>query len=298
MSKRTTLFLTLCLSFTNLPESYSAEAINQQTKGDQSPAVFVSPGGTSSINYKFGPEIEQITSSINNGFSKCFESAIAFQSEKVDELNKKLAVLLVQNESVPEEDAKKWATDIIKNAPDLRKEIDNNNAFVKKYNEELSKDIMGKVYITFTYLFETIDNRLLALKELNPSATFSKSDKFIIFSDESGSIKGYTARSFVLVKGNRIDINLVPGRINKGLIQTCPSLHFIESAGQNWIQSFQINPHYGGLTITTNRGVELKKERIVESIKYQATGEEVLTTQFKQDFERAFSEFIKLAFAR
>jgi len=298
MGRLTVFFLSLFLSFCILSEPYAAERVTQETKGDQSPAIYVSPGGTSNINYRIDAQIDQILSEVRKEFSKCLEVTTAFQSKKLEELNKTLAELLVQNLGVPEEDAKKWARDIVEKAPGFKKEIENNNALIKKYNEELSKDLMAKVYKAFAYVFETVDSRLLALKELSPKTTYARDDRFVLFSDETSQIKSYTARSFVFANGARVAVTLTPGKLKQSLIQTCPSLDFIEFAGQSLTQSFKVTPHYGGGTIFVHGGVELKKERTVRDIKYSATGADVLTDGFKKELNKAFSEFIKLASTR
>jgi hypothetical protein len=251
-------------------------------------------------SYKIDAQIDQVLSEVRKEFSKCLEITIAFQSKKLEDLNKTLAGLLVQNEGVTEEDAKKWARDILDKAPGFKKEIETNNALIRKYNEELSKDLMAKVYKAFAYVFETVDSRLLALKELSPKATYARDDKFVLFSDETTQIKSYTARSFVFANGNRIAVILTPGELKRGLIQTCPSLDFREYAGQSLTQSFRVKPYYGGGAgfRVSGGGVELKKERIVTDIEYPATGTDVLTDRFKEELNKAFAEFIELAFTR
>ncbi len=283
MGRLTVFFLSLPLSFCILFESYAAERVTQETKGDQSPAVFVSPGGTSNINYRIDAQIDQILSEVRKEFSKCLEVTIAFQSKKLEELNKTLSELLVQNQGVSEEDAKKWAKDIVEKAPGFKKEIENNNALIKKYNEDLSKDLIAKVYKTFAYVFETLDSKLLALKEVSPKATYARDDRFVLFSDETSQMESYTARSFIFANGTRIAVTLTPGKLKQGLIQTCPSLDFIEFAGQNLTQSFKVTPHYGGGRIHIFGGVELKKQRTVRDVAYSATGTDILTDRFKEE---------------
>lgn len=299
MGRLTVFFLSFSLSFFILFESYAAQGVTQQTKGDQSPAVYVSPGGSASINYKIDTEINQVLSEVRKEFSKCLEVSIAFQSKKLEDLNRTLAGLLAQNQGVSEEDAKKWAKDIVEKAPGFKKEIENNNVLIRQYNEEFSKNLMGKVYKAFTYIFETVDSRLLALKELNPKAVYERDERFVLFSEESTEIKSYSARSFVLAKGNRISVILTPGKLKHGLIQTCPSLNFVESAGQRPIQSFRLNPRYalGGIRLSGG-SIELKQERTVTDIAYLATGDDILTDAFKKELDRAFAEFMQLAITR
>jgi hypothetical protein len=64
------------------------------------------------------------------------------------------------------------------------------------------------------------------------------------------------------------------------------------------MQSFKINPHYGGGTVTIIGGVQHKKEEVVADITYTATGEDILTEQFKEKLNKAFAEFFQLAFTR
>jgi hypothetical protein len=286
------------LLFIALPQLFAGERITQETKGANSPAQYVAPGGTGTIIYKIDAEIDQVVAEVREGFSKCLEATIAFQTKKVEELNKTLAILLVQKEGISDDDAKKWARDILDKAPKFKKEIEANNTLIKRYNEELSKDLLAKIYKAFVYIIETVDSRLLALKELSPKATYDRDNQFVLFSDETTKIKPYTLRTFVFAHGNRITVILTPGQLKQGLIQTCPALSFIESSGQSPDQSFNVNPHYGGATFQLFGGVTLKEERTVKNIEYSATGKDILTDRFKDELNKTFAEFIELAFTR
>ncbi len=297
MGKVIAFFLSLSLFFCLLAESTAAEKITQETKGSQSPAVFLSPGAISNINYT--TPIDQIMSEVHKEFSRCMEVTIAFQSKKLEELNKKLARLLVENEGIPEDDARQWAKELVEKSPGFKKEIETNKALIQKYNKELSNNLAAKVYKAFSYIFENLDSRFLALKDLNPKTKYDRDDKFVLFSDENISVEAYTIRVFVFANENHINITLIPGKMKQGLVQKCPSIVFSEYEGKNLKQSFIIIPHYGGKTLTfRDNKVTLKKESTVKDIKYLATGADVLTESFKENFNSMFTSFVKLAFAR
>lgn len=283
--------------FCNSLESYAAERVTQETKGANSPALYVAPGGTGNINYTIDTQIDRVTSEVNKGFTRCLEASIAFQSKKLEELNKTLAMLLAKSEGVPDEDARKWANDILEKAPRFKTEIENNNTLIKKYNEELSKDLTGKIYKTFAYVFETVDSRLQALKELSPQAKYTKDEKFVLFSDESTEIKPYTVRSFTFANGNSILVTLTPGKLSGGLIETCPSITFTAFIGQNRRWAFAVLPKYSSnIRLVKGRAsVNFKKEKeLINNVDYPATGEDILTKQFKEKINNAFAIFIKL----
>ena len=173
-----------------------------------------------------------------------------------------------------------------------------NKALTRKYNEELSKDLMGKVYKAFAYIFETVDSKLLALKDISPKSSYARDDKFALFSDETSHIKSYTARTFVFANGNRITVTLSPGKLEKGLLQQCPYLSFKEHDNQREIRTLTVEPHYGvgSVTVISGGGVKLISDRVVlKDIKYPATGAEILTDQFKEEFNKTFSKIIELA---
>jgi hypothetical protein len=216
----------------------------------------------------------------------------------VDERNNTPAALIVQNEGIPVEDAKKWARDIIGKAPRSKKEIDQNNALIRRYNEELSEDLMTKMYKAFDYVLETVDSKLPALKEASPKATYSRDERFVIFTDETAQLKPYTARSFVFTNGNRINLTLTPGTLKEGLVQTCLSLESSESVEHGSAQSFKVTPHCGGVKVAISGGVQLKKEWTLRDIEYPATGADILLDRFKEELNRTFLEFIELAFIR
>ena len=302
MGSLTVFSLSLFLSFCILFESYAAEGVTQETKGDQSPAILVMPGGTSNLTYKTDNEktnalIEKYVSIVDKERLKCLEFVIAFQKQKLAEMNKTLAEFLIaQNQGMSEEDAKKWARDIIEKAPAFKKERETNDALVGKHNEELSKDFMAKAYKAFFFVFETVDSKLLALKELRPEAISVRDDKFLLFSEEASQTKPYTARSFVFAKGNGIAIVVTPGKLKQSFIQTYPHLDFVSYAGNSMTHSFKVKPGYSGMKILIDGGLNFKKKITVSDVEYSVTGADILTDEFKERLNNSFAEFIKLAF--
>jgi hypothetical protein len=170
----------------------------------------------------------------------------------------------------------------------------------KEYNEGLSKDILEKTYRLFHYIFETVDSRLMVLQEINPKVKYETSDKLILFNDEKTKAEHYTLRTVVLPKGNRILIGCIPGELKHGLVSTCPSLEFGELVEGKKMQSFRIMPNYEsgpGIRIGGNE-VQLKEERRLQDVRYSATGKEMLTEQFRRQFNETFKEFFNIVYAR
>jgi hypothetical protein len=227
------------------------------------------------------------------------EANTAYTHKKLEELNRSLVKLYSQSAGAPDEDAKKWALETLENAREFKKEMETLDESRKKYNEGLSKDILDKAYRLFQFIVETVDSRIMALQELNPSVKYEKSDKLILFNDEMTKAGQYTLVTVVLPKGNRIFINCVPGELKQGLVSKCPSLEFVEHVEGKRMQSFGITPHYGLLSIGITEGkVKLKEGRALRGLTYSTTGEEMLTEQFKSQFNGTFKEFFNIAYGR
>ena len=283
--------------------TYSADVINQNTKGDQSPAITVLPGGT--FNLQYNKEIDKYTAIIKQHYSECMEATIAFQRDKLEELSNKLRVIYAQETGSSEAESSKWAQDVIENAHGLKKEKEKIEESNKVYNKEFSKNLVAIIYKLFTYTFNKIDSRLMALQELNPKIKFEKDERFIIFGDEVTPSSKYTFRRLFISNSHSIEIYLIPGTISKGLVSTCPTLEFVEVFEQNRMQYLSISPVFGrGLTGMRSSaiGVPFKPTNIDININggigYLATGEEALTDEFKNRFDVTLQRFVKIAYAR
>ncbi|MCJ7602412.1 MAG: hypothetical protein MUO63_13060 [Desulfobulbaceae bacterium] len=304
MDKRSVklIIASLVIHFSLCTANASSE-VKQDTKGNQSPAVYISPGGSSKISYDISDkaigEIDRVVSEIRQQFSNCLEVAIDYQNKKLKDLNQTLSELHAQETTNPKE-AKKWAQDLIEKAPEIRNEKQVIDELKDKYNKEFSKNLLANVYKLFNYIFQTVDSRLLAFQELNTEVKYEKNENFILFNDESTQINRYVARTVILPNGNYIQIICITGKITQGIVSTCPILIFEEGAGEKTIQSFRLVPDYGAYKLTLmGPGVQLpQKERVLTNIEYGATGEEMLTVQLKGEFNSTFQEFFKLAYTR
>jgi hypothetical protein len=253
----------------------------------------------SDVSRKATAEIQETLLDIKQRYENCMEANTAYTHKKLEDLNKSLVKLYSQRAGIPDEDAKEWALKTLENAREFKKEMEELEESRKKYNEGLSKDILEKTYRLFHYIFETVDSRLIILQEINPRVKYETSDKLILFNDEKTKTGNYTFRTVVLPKGNRILIYCVPGELKQGLVSKCPVLEFIETVEGKKIQFFKIYPHYGGVTMTIiENEVQFKKERILKDVRYSATGEEMLTEQFRAQFNETFKEFFNIAYAR
>lgn len=285
-----------CFLILSIPFELSASSdhVKQETKGDMSPAVNA-PGGTINIIYN---KIENTTNEMNQSFSKCFELAINLQAEKLKELNEEIAQLYIQQSGVPQEDAKEWAKDVINNAPEFKKELERQEALRNKYNKELSKELIAKTYKLFSYIFEFVDSRLIALRESKPEIKYEMSEKFILFRDESTSTGSYTSRALILPNGNKIRIVCHTGRLTKGLVTNYPSLRFEEVVQEKVIQSFSILPKYPGLKIVAADKVPYKKKKELENVEYPVTGGDRLTKGFKVKLNETLQDFFKITLSK
>jgi hypothetical protein len=313
--KRIIGLIVFCLLY--LPGNLNAgEKVIQRTKGDQSPAVNVAPGAQFNLTYGASEEIiDAAFAEIHKAYSDCLESTIAFQNKKIEDLNKKLADLYRQGHgSSLAEDAKTWVQDTIKQAPELKKEIERIDASRREYNEELSKNLMAKVYKLFAYIFETVDSTLMSFQDLNPEVKYEKDERLILFSDEFTHMDQYIARTIVLPNGNRILLNVITGKMHEGLVTTCPSMKFVEMVENKVKHTFEVVPTTfqkavgtgGGMIIFSASGtggkggkVPLENEDIfIGDVEYSATGGDMLTQEFKDAFKHNFRKFFVKAYSR
>jgi hypothetical protein len=291
--KSTLVLLLLSLS----PYSRAADKITQETKGDQSPAIIVQQGGKANVNYNHVHNyyVTPAFTEVKQRYSECIQLVADFQRMKLEELDKRLAEYYVQQTGAPNQDAKKWVEDVIRYAPEYKKQMQENDRQREEWNREFSKDILAKTYDLFTYLLDVIDTRFAALQEANPKTIYEKTDKFILFSDASKGDTSYIARTFIMPNGNRIYIVCSVGEISRGLVINCPSLRFSDQQGVG--QSFSISPKgaYGTATIGGDV-VPLRKKEILQDIKYPSTGEVMLTPEFKARFDSTLKKFLVMVY--
>jgi len=303
------IFIAIFFIITVRANAYSAEGVRQSTIGDQSPAINILPGGTLNLQYNNASsqqEIDKYTALIKQHYSECLEATIAFQREKLEELNGKLRVIYAQDIGGSAEEGRKWAQDVIENAHGLQIEKERIEESNKEYNKEFSKNVVAIVYKLFTYTFNKIDSRLIAMQELNPKIKYEKDERFILFADELTPSTKYAFRKLSLSAGHGIEIYLIPGTISKGIVSTCPTLEFAEVNEQNVMQHFSISPlykRYGIMNMSGNpNGVQFKPTNIDMNINgridYLATGEDALTNEFKNQFDVTLQNFVKIAYAR
>ena len=293
--------LALIIVFLSLSNIGQATEIKQETKGNQSPAII---GDRNTIIYQnASKEIEQTISELKETkqqLNKCLDIANNIQRQKLEELNQKLANLYIQQVGSSDDEARKWAKDLIEKAPDIKKQREEINKLNEQYNEEFSKDLLAKTYRLFAYIYERVDYRFQALQESNSRIKYVVYEKFDLFSEDQNSINPYVSRTAILKNGNEIRIILNTGKIQKGIISICPSLDFVEKSSEKIVQSFKVVPDIGGLTLNIlSPQVQLpKKAPKANDVKYRATGEEMLTDEFKNRFTESFMEFINISFSR
>jgi len=249
---------------------------------------------------KMGNDLIQKTrSDMKQSLENCLDANAAYTHKKLEDLNKSLAKLYSQGTGASDEDSKKWALETIEKSREFKKDMEILEEKRKQYNELLSKDITGKVYKLFHYIFETVDSKLMAVQQLNPKLKYETSDKLVWFNDEKMKAEPYTLRKVVLPKGSQILINCVPGELKQGIVLTCPSLEFVEIFEGRIIQFFTVKPFYGGGSFTVmSPGVQLEKERVLKDVSYRATGEKMLTEELKNQFNETFREFFNIAYSR
>lgn len=295
------MFVFISLSY----NVYALTEIKQKTEGNDSPATVVLPGGHYEPHYDISDKaidalIDRVSLEINQKYSDCMDFAIDFQNKKLEELNHKLAELYIQEVGAPEEEAKKWAQEIIEKAPEIRKEIETKEKLKEKYNAEFSKNLIANVYKLFTCIFKTVDSKLLAFKELNPEVKYEIKEEYILFAKKSMPKNFYIARTAILPNGSQVEIICILGKLQRGIVSSCPTLEFNENFHNRRVQSFKLIPNYGGIKITLRDNiVQLPKTReVLNNVEYTTSGGTMLTEGLKEKFNETLTKFIRLAYAR
>ncbi len=252
---------------------------------------------------KSSDAIQKSSAKMAENEANALNTVLAFNDNEIKNLNRKLSVLYKQEVGASDADAKKWAQDTIEKAGAFKKDRDKEDELRKELETKSSKSIITKVYKLFDYVIINTDSRFMAFKESKHVFKYEKSDKYILFNDDSTPEPPYNFRTVVLPNRNKILITLHPGKLKQGIVATCPSLEFSEFNEQNKVQSFKICPTYEntGATITLGGGsVEFQKHRTLNNVKYivKRTGEDMLDQQFKDQFDLTFREFSQIAIAR
>ena len=183
--------------------------------------------------------------------------------------------------------------------PTIRKEIETKERLIEKYNSEFSKNLIGNTYTLFSYIFENIDSKLLALKKENSEIKYEIEEENILFTEKSTQKNHYISRLINFPNGSQIIITCVLGEFHKGIVSKCPILVFDENFHNRRAQSFKLIPNYGGIKISPRNTVRLpKKKQVLNDVEYTAKGEVMLTDQVKKQFDETFKKFIQLAYTR
>lgn len=303
MSNRILALIAISMIICWSSDSYASQEIKQETKGDQSPAITVLPGGRSELHYDVSDEviaeIKRATSEIKNEYNRMLELAIEFQDKKLKELNRRLAEIYIERTGSSNDNAKKWAQEIIEKSSEVKKALEDKKTQTDKYNIELSKNIVAKVYMLFGYVFGYVDSRLLAIKDLNPDVKYNINE-YVVFDDEKSNVGTHKARAVDFPNGSKIEISVNPGNLEGVLVKGCPTISFREICKDECL-SFSLRPSYGcGLSLKYHGGSILKKhEKIsIDDIKYNPKNANLLTDDFKRSFTDRFDKFIKYTYGR
>jgi len=269
---------------------------NQETKGDYSPIQNIGPGGTGNINII----INNYNAEMNKKTKEFWDELDKYRKARIGELSREMAEYYIQQTGSPSEDATKWVQDAIEKAPILKNEREKHEESRVKYNEEITKDLVSKVYRLFGYIIETVDARFDALCKINTKVKYEKENIFNLFKEDKFILEHYVMRKLILPNNNHILITCFTGDISQGIIKTCPSLRFTETIGNNIMQSFEVKPNYGGGTLTLGDGnVPLMQKPRLNNVEYMATGKtEPLTETIKKQFDLVFEELFKIAVGR
>ena len=94
---------------------------------------------------------------VRQEFRNCIDATVTFQNKKLEDLNHALAKLYSQEVGATDKEAKEWALHSLEKAGEFNKEMEGIEETRKQYNEELSKNIIAKVYTLFDYIYKSTD---------------------------------------------------------------------------------------------------------------------------------------------
>lgn len=305
MNKKLIVSILACAFSFLYIQTYATEETNktsQSTQGDQSPAIFISPGGTSSVNYevsqkKMDKMIQTATKLMREEFSNCLKIAAEFQTATLNELNVKLSKYLITQSQVSNIEAEEWARDILQTAPGIKKAQKEFEDTAKKYNEEISKMLVTSSYNYFAYVLGVVDTKLNALKKNDSEITVEINDRLVLFSDDEKRIEPYVMRKLNLRGGNFIQLVCFPGKISLGLVVKCPTIKFGEVKSNTLVQKFSFTPIHPTGSLSSGTKLPYKDSRIKhKDVMYPLTGQPSLDEKTKNEFEKTFDNFFQLAY--
>jgi hypothetical protein len=297
---RTFAFLILIILLFAFTLAFAVENVQQKTEGDQSPTINAQNSEIKvTYNNQFNSMIEQTFIQIQDLQNKCFETIINLQNEKLEELNEEMSKIIAQNSDFSGDSAKNWAEKFIQKAPTYKNEINKRKEFREKYNTEFSKNLIGKVYKLFLYILSEVDSKGVSLKEVNQNIKYEKNEYIKLFKDKSLPNEMLRLRNILFENGSMVSISLSPGILNQGLVESCPTLLFIEKNHQTKMQTFRIKPRTGDTTVfIMGGGMPYKKQDKIDDISYRIDQETFLTDNFKKKLDINFTKFLKNAFIR
>ena len=307
--------LATILTFSISMISIASDSVTQNPKGVQSPAMYVSPGGTGTINYdvsqqalkNLNAEIKQSLFEVRQSFLNCMDTVKAFQDKKIEELNIKLAEYLTKEKDITKKTAKTWGKEILESSSTYKEFEDDNKKredLLQEYNSQLSKNVIANSYRLFAFIFETVDLKINDMIQLNQNIKYEKSDSLNLFQKSTEKFKPFIARKVLFPKGTII-VTVSPGQINeKALVNSSPSTFFKVIGGNADLPSFKIEPKYAGaagmIILGGGDGVKYKKMEITypyKDMKYTPSSQNLLNEEFKNKFIENFTNFMKFAWS-
>jgi hypothetical protein len=275
--------------------SYAGQGIIQETRGNNSPAINV-PGGTVNISTIPKEDIALIIKymqDIKNQYNDCVKFAEEYQTNKLRDLEKNLAEINIKRIGSSNDDAVKWAQEIIEKSPEISKALKEKNDLIDKMNVELSKDIVERIYKLFVYIFNQIDSRTSALLDINHDIQYEKSNYSVFIDSDSNVIPTKDARSIIFPNKKKILVRVRPGRLKGPLVIDCPIIYFSSE-----YVSFSLIPSNLATGYMMGGDPVLKQhEQIkIENIKYNLQNEDILNDGFKNSFESGFDTLVKYTY--
>ena len=152
-------------------------------------------------------------------------------------------------DSLPD-DAKKWVTEIGARLEAYKKQNSLTEASLKKqmeYREKLSLQIIAKTSNLFAKMFDDIDSRILALEQGETwGISYDRRPDFRLFAERKNtSNTALLVREIRFRNGSSIDVMLIPGGLDRGIIEHCPQLQFLEVIKEQRTLSFSVKEKPG-----------------------------------------------------
>lgn len=227
-------------------------------------------------------------------------------SKHIELIDKELSeIRSTKFDSLPD-DARKWVLEMTALLETFKKQNSLTQASLKKqmeYREKLSQQTIVKIRNLFVEIVNNMDSKILALEEQkNWGISYNRTLNFSLFTER----KNTSVNTALLVRqirfrnGSSIDVMLIPGGLDGGIIEYCPQLQFCEVIKEQKTLSFSVKEkpraptwRMGGPPLIP----DLPKPGLSD-LMFDPQQESLFNEEFKTRFLSTFTQFIGSVFSK